>query len=115
MLLQMGFPDYSQQHVRNWPKPIAALSGTPVFLTVANNQDQSNHCLAYFRGFHALIDFYRVTGRTTWVLFYRYSNIQEYSILGLSLVVQDQITHFPPTCNRNYGIFIFVRKLPFAR
>lgn len=61
---------------------------------------------------HTLTDFYRVTGGTVWVLFYWYSNIQEYSILGLSLVAQDQITHFPPICNRNYGIFIFVMNCP---
>lgn len=47
----MGFSEYSQQYVRMWPKPISALSRTPFFLTVADNNDRSNNCLEYLREF----------------------------------------------------------------
>lgn len=38
-----------------------------------------------------------VTGRTTWVLLYGYSNIQEYSILGLSPVAQEKSDYSFPS------------------
>lgn len=82
------------------------------YVTVADNQDRSSNT---WGDLHALLHFDSDWKTNMGINSIDILILKSILFVGyLWLPKRNQITHFPPKRNRNYGIFIFVVKLPFS-